>query len=388
MKVIFNRTAVNAAIAPLMCAVSNKSTISAIEGILIEAKFPDTCVMTTFDLEKGVRITVEAKVIEEGTYVINAQKFSQTLRVMEGDEVTLTVDPKMVVSFVSRRSSHKMIALPERDFPSILDLDSDRSFIVGQSVFKKMLQKVSFAMASNDQRIVLNGTFCHVTDDAVMMVSCDSYKLAKCTRKTELINKNTNGKDFLDYKFILPVKTVAELIRLLDDDEEATMQMYYTRHHVVFIIGDITFFSRLVEGEYIDYNRILVDTQKIKVKVNRQEIIAALERAAIITEEKIAGNVRSHVKLDMIEDVLKINAVSAAGSTYDELFIEHTGDDIIIAFNNRFLIDTLRATDGEELVLSLSSPLASMNIEPVNNNYEENGEEEKFMLLPVRMKEQ
>ena len=375
MKVIFNRTAINAAIAPLMCAVSNKSTISAIEGILIEAKFPDTCVMTTFDLEKGVRITVEAKVIEEGTYVINAQKFSQTLRVMEGDEVTLTVDPKMVVSFVSRRSSHKMIALPERDFPSILDLDSDRSFIVGQSVFKKMLQKVSFAMASNDQRIVLNGTFCHVTDDAVMMVSCDSYKLAKCTRKTELINKNTNGKDFLDYKFILPVKTVAELIRLLDDDEEATMQMYYTRHHVVFIIGDITFFSRLVEGEYIDYNRILVDTQKIKVKVNRQEIIAALERAAIITEEKIAGNVRSHVKLDMIEDVLKINAVSAAGSTYDELFIEHTGDDIIIAFNNRFLIDTLRATDGEELVLSLSSPLASMNIEPVNNNYEENGVE-------------
>ena len=132
----------------------------------------------------------------------------------------------------------------------------------------------------------------------------------------------------------------------------------------------------------------MVDTQKIKVKVNRQEIIAALERAALITEEKIAGNVRSHVKFDIIEDVLKINAVSAAGSTYDELFIEHNGDDIIIAFNNRYLLDTLRATEGEELILSLSSPLASMNIEPVNNNYEESGEEEKFMLLPVRMKEQ
>ena len=101
MKVIFNRTAISAAVAPLMCAVSGKSTLTAIEGILIEAKFPDTCIMTTFDLEKGVRITVDAKVIEEGCYIINAQKFTQTLRVMEGEEVTLTVDTKLVASCVS-----------------------------------------------------------------------------------------------------------------------------------------------------------------------------------------------------------------------------------------------------------------------------------------------
>ena len=388
MKVIFNRTAISAAVAPLMCAVSGKSTLTAIEGILIEAKFPDTCTMTTFDLEKGVRITVEAKVIEEGEYIINAQKFTQTLRVMEGEEVTLTIDPKLCASIVSKRSSHKMNALAARDFPAILDLTSDRSFILSQSVFKKMLQKVSFAMASNDPRIVLNGTFVKVDDDSVMMVSCDSFKLAKCRKKTELINKNTNGKDFLDYKFILPVKTVNELVRLLDDDEEATMQVYYTRKHVVFIIGEITFFSRLVEGEYIDYNRIIVTTQSIRVKVSRQELISALERAALITEEKIAGSVRAHVKFDIAEDVLKINALSSAGSTYDELFIEHEGSDLIIAFNNRYLIDSVRACDGEQLTLMLSSPLTSMNIVPADNDYEANGEEELFMLLPVRMKEQ
>jgi len=388
MKVIFNRTAISAAVAPLMCAVSGKSTLTAIEGILIEAKFPDTCTMTTFDLEKGVRITVEAKVIEEGEYIINAQKFTQTLRVMEGEEVTLTIDPKLCASIVSKRSSHKMNALAARDFPAILDLTSDRSFILSQSVFKKMLQKVSFAMASNDPRIVLNGTFVKVDDDSVMMVSCDSFKLAKCRKKTELINKNTNGKDFLDYKFILPVKTVNELVRLLDDDEEATMQVYYTRKHVVFIIGEITFFSRLVEGEYIDYNRIIVTTQSIRVKVSRQELISALERAALITEEKIAGSVRAHVKFDIADDVLKINALSSAGSTYDELFIEHEGSDLIIAFNNRYLIDSVRACDGEQLTLMLSSPLTSMNIVPADNDYEANGEEELFMLLPVRMKEQ
>ena len=117
MKIIFNRSAISSAVAPLMCAVSGKSTLTAIEGILVEAKIPDTCTLTTFDLEKGVRITVEAKVIEEGSYIINAQKFTQTLRVMEGEEVTLTVDEKLSACIFSGKSSHKMNALAGADFP-------------------------------------------------------------------------------------------------------------------------------------------------------------------------------------------------------------------------------------------------------------------------------
>lgn len=384
MKIIFNRSAISAAVAPLMCAVSGKSTLSTIEGILIEAKVPDTCVLTTFDLEKGVRITVEAKVIEEGSFIINAQKFNQTLRVMEGEEVTLTVDDKLVACIVSGRASHKMSALVGSDFPNIPELVSDRSFIVGQSVVKKMMNQVSFAMGYNDQRAVLNGTFFKITDDDLMMVACDSFKLAKCRKKTDLTNKNTNGNDHLDYSFIVPVKTMNELNRLISDDEEALMQIYVTRKHIVFLIGDLTFFSRLVDGDYIDYNRIIMTSHKISVKLNQRELIAALERAALVTEEKIAGSVRSHVKLDASQNMLKISAVSSAGSTYDELFTEHTGDDILIAFNNRYLIDSVRACSSEEIKLSMSSPLTSMNIEPSEKKEDE---EEIFMLLPVRMKD-
>ena len=101
MKIIFNRTSISSAISPLMYAVSGKSTISAADGILIEARVPDTCIMTTFDLEKGVRIVVEAKVIEEGSYIINAQKFMQTMKVMNSEEVTLTVDGKLSVCIES-----------------------------------------------------------------------------------------------------------------------------------------------------------------------------------------------------------------------------------------------------------------------------------------------
>ena len=397
MKIIFNRSAISAAVAPLMCAVSGKSTLSTIEGILIEAKIPDTCVMTTFDLEKGVRITVEAKVLEEGSYIINAQKFIQTLRVMEGEEVTLSVDQKMVACIFSGKSSHKMSALAGSDFPNIPELVSDRSFIIGQAIVKKMMNQVDFAMGINDQRAVLNGTFWKITDDSLMMVACDSFKLAKCRKKTDLVNKNTNGNEHLEYKFIVPAKTMNELNRLICDDEEAVMQIYVTRKHIVFLIGELTFFSRLVDGDYIDYDRIIMNSHRITVIADKREMISALERAALVTEEKIAGSVRSHVKLEVEKDTLKISAVSSAGSTYDEIYIDHFGDDLVIAFNNRYLIDSIKACSDEKVLLSLSSPLTSMNIEPVeshNNRMDakkvlmgEVDEEEIFMLLPVRMKE-
>ena len=387
MKIIFNRTKVSNAIAPLMYAVSGKSTLSAADGILIEARVPDTCIMTTFDLEKGVRITVEAKVVEEGSFIINAQKFNQTLRVMDGEEITLSVDEKMVATIVSGKSSHKMIALPGKDFPSIPDLESDRSFIISQAIVKKMLSQVSFAMGNNDNRQVLNGTFVKIDDDSITMVACDSFKLAKCRRRTELTNKNTNGNAHLDYAFIVPSKTVADLQRLLEDDDEALTQIYVTRKHIVFVIGEITFFSRLVDGQYIDYNRIIVTNHPIKTVADKDALLSSLERAALITEEKIAGSVRAHVKLDFSEDILRISAISAAGSTYDEVAIDHTGDDLVIAFNNRFLIDGVRSCDSDRIRMTMSTPLGSMNITPEDNDYEQNGVEELFMLLPVRTKD-
>ena len=387
MKIIFNRSAVSNAIAPLMYTVSGKSTLTASDGILIEAKFPDTCVLTTFDVEKGMRITVEAKVLEEGSYIINAQKFNQTLRVMSGEEISLAIDDKMIASIVSGKSSHKMSALKGSDFPTIPDLVSDRSFIVGQGIVKKMFSQVAFAMGNNDQRTILNGTFVKISDDSITMVACDSFKLAKCQRRTELVNKNTNGKNYLEYAFIVPAKTVGDLQRLLDDDDEAVTQIYVTRKHIVFVIGEITFFSRLIDGEYIDYNRIIVTNHTIKVIEDKDLILSALERAALITEEKVAGNVRAHVKLNVSEGVLRISAISAIGSTYDELNVEHEGNDIVIAFNNRFLIDSIRSCDSEKVVLTMSTPLNSMNITPIENNYEENGVEELFMLLPVRTKD-
>ena len=174
-----------------------------------------------------------------------------------------------------------------------------------------------------------------------------------------------------------------ELYKLLSDND-STVRVYMSRKNIVFSLGNTVFFSRLIDGEYIDYERIIIKNHRIITSANKNSLIAALERAALVTEERIAGSVRCHVKLEFDEDVLKISAVSSAGSIYDEVIIGHEGDGIIIAFNNRYLIDSLRACSSEMVKISLTSPLSSINIEALGDD---ENESELFMLLPVRMKE-
>ena len=383
MKIVFRRDVISAAVAPLMSGVSTKMTLAATEGILIEASLPNTCVMTTYDIEKGVRITIEADVIEAGSAIVSASKFSQIVRVMDGD-ITLTVDDRNCATIVSGRSSHTMTALPAKDFPEIPRLTSAQGFVAPQRVVRSMMAKCLYAMGVNDQRPVLNGLFFSVAGGKLHMVSCDSFKMATCATQADIYGLESDlAVD--DTRFILPNKSVSELYKLLNDkDEEAVVTVYTSRKNIIFVMGDLTFFSKLIEGEYIDYNRIILRNHRITVFADRETVISALEHAALITEEKVAGSVRSHVRLEVQGNVLKISATSGTGSSYDEVAIGHEGDDLIIAFNNRYLIDSLRACSADRIKLSMSSPLSSINIEPSD---EDTTDEDLFMLLPVRMKD-
>lgn len=384
MKIVFRKDIICAAVAPLMSGVSTKMTLAATEGILIEASLPNTCIMTTYDIEKGVRISIEADVIEAGSAIVSASKFSQIVRVMDGGDITLTVDDRNCATVVSGRSSHTMTALPAKDFPEIPRLTTPQGFVAPQRAVRTMMAKCMYAMGVNDQRPVLNGLFFSIKDGKLHMVSCDSFKMATCATETALYGLD---KDLTveDTRFILPNKSVNELYKLLSDkDEEAVVTIYMSRKNIIFVMGNLTFFSKLIEGEYIDYNRIILRNHRITVYADRESVISALEHAALITEEKVAGSVRSHVRLEVQGNILKISATSGTGSSYDEVAIGHEGDDLVIAFNNRYLIDSLRACSADRIKLSMSSPLSSINIEP---NDEDTADEDLFMLLPVRMKD-
>ena len=383
MKIVFRRDVISAAVAPLMSGVSTKMTLAATEGILIEASLPNICVMTTYDIEKGVRITIEADVIEAGSAILSASKFSQIVRVMDGD-ITLTVDDRNCATIVSGRSSHTMTALPAKDFPEIPRLTSTQGFVAPQRVVRSMMAKCLYAMGVNDQRPVLNGLFFSVKGGKLHMVSCDSFKMATCATEADIYGLESDLA-VEDTRFILPNKSVSELYKLLNDkEEEAVVTVYTSRKNIIFVMGELTFFSKLIEGEYIDYNRIILRNHRITVYADRESVISALEHAALITEEKVAGSVRSHVRLEVQGNILKVSATSGTGSSYDEVAIGHEGDDLIIAFNNRYLIDSLRACAADRVRISMSSPLSSINIEPADDDTDV---EDLFMLLPVRMKD-
>ena len=382
MKIIFQKDVICAAVQPLMSGISTKNTIPAAECILIEAMANGTCVMTTYDLEKGVRVTVEASVIDPGSYIINASKFGQTVRAMDGDTITLSVDAKNCATITSGKSSHTMSALNADDFPEIPKLYSNQGVSVNAKTLRTMISKCMFAMGIKDQRAILNGMYFAIDKDELKLVSCDSFKLAVCSTHTEI--ENIDEENTEAYKFILPNRSVSEIYKLMSGVDE-DVSMYLTKKSIVFDMGNVIFFSKLIEGEYLDYNRIIVRNHRIFVEVDREQFLSSLERASLITEEKSGS---SHVKLTTQGDMLQISATSGAGSAYDEISAIHDGEDIIIAFNNRYLMDTLRASSAEKVKLSLSSPRSSMNIEPADPDTEDNaGDSELFMILPVRMKD-
>ncbi len=381
MKIVFNRQQIINTVAPLLCAVGNKATNPAIECILIEAA-ESGMTLTTYDLEKGVRCEAEGQIIEPGSYCINANKFFQTLKVMEGSDVVLSVNEGLEASITSGKSFYKMSALRAEDFPVLPAVSGSSGFEVSSKRLREMIGKVSYAMGVNDQRQVLNGAFFRVTSDRLLVVACDSFKLARCSCETAVKNLSESGTE-VRFQYIVPQKTVSELFRMLPDGDDETAVIHLSRKNMICSFGGLTFFSRLIEGEYIDFDRIILKNHRINVTVDRARLLAALERAAIVTEEKVAGSTRTPLRFSVEGQLLKLNAQSSVGVSYDEVECDHEGDDIVISFNNRNLIDSVRSCSGDRVRIELSTPLFSINIVPLDPG---EGNEDLFFMMPVRTK--
>ncbi len=382
MKIIFNRQKLINDISPLLCAVTSHALNQATDGILILAEEPDDIMLITYDLEKGVREKVEGEVLEGGSYVINAQKFYSTLKVLDGESVTLTVERDLKVKIESGNSLYTMSARPAADFPEMQKQNTENGIIIKTGDLRAMMVKTMYAMGINDQRPVLNGIYFYATENNLLAVACDSFKLAKCISHIDI--KNNSTKEPLRYRMLLPQRTVGELVKMLPDDDETTVLIKISRAQAQFFFGSFVLFTRLVEGEYIDYDRIILKNHKIKVRVDRRALLGALERAAIITEERIIGSGRTHVKLNFQGNVLNVNATSSLGSCNEDIPIEHEGDDVLIGFNNRYLIDSVKACSTDVIEISMTTALTSVNITPVDPD---ESIEELFFLLPIRMKD-
>ena len=368
---------------PAMGTVSNRNTITSIEGVLLETTDEGLIRISTYDMNKGFRSTFAPTSIErDGRFIINAQRLYQTMRVMPEDEITIDIDENLSCTISSGNASFSVFAMRGEDFPNMPELISENGFKMPAELLRRVIGKVSHSIAEQDSRPMLCGAFFKVRGDGIDVVSSDSYTLSKCHVNCDVSSINSSA---INYSFILPGHSLAELSKVLLEGEDEDITFYVARRHAIIVKDDITFFTRTIDSDYIDYDRVLPKDNDISIVINRERLLDGLERVNIIAEEKIQGRGKSYVKLTVRDGSVILTSSSVNGRVVDEVECYHEGGELEIGFNCRFLINNVRVADGENIKITMKGPTQAITIEATEADEDLTY---LYMVLPVRMNEQ
>lgn len=386
MKFSVNKSVFLNMLTPAMGTVAGKNLITAIEGVLIETMEDGTVRMSTYDMDKGVRATFEPTVIEEeGRFIINAARLYQTVKLLPEGEMTLEVNEKLNCIISCGTSNFSMFAIRGEDFPNLPDLISDRGFEISSAKLRGVIGKVSHSISAQDMRVMFRGAFFKIREGVMEVVSCDNFTLSKCTVACDI--KRMREGDNLDFSFIIPGPALAEMVKILPASEDFEATIYITRKHAIIKCDDIVFFTRTIDSEYIDYNKILPKDNNITVTVDRERFLSGLERANLIADEKVQGSGKSHVKIKIEGDTVGISSTSLNGKVNDEFECVHEGEDIEIAFNCRYLINSVRVAEGEKIIIRFKKNKNvnhAILIEPFERSEDF---DYTYMILPLKINE-
>ena len=292
MKATFDKQKLLAALTPAAGISQSKNTLTSVDGLLFECpadpKFGECdpseegcCRISAFDLEKGLRTTVECKVYEEGIFIINTVKILQIVRALPEGEITLEIDEKGHVDITSGYSHFEITATAGEDFPLMPMFIGERIYKIPQYVIRDLINETIFAVAQNDQRAAFNGALFKIADGCLNVVGCDGHRLSAAKRSI-----TDSNPDAPDAEMIIPGKFLIELTKLIRDTEDE-VTMIIGRKHIIFKIDSIYFFTRMLDTEYIQYEKLLPTSYRAQVYVSRAELLGAIERASIVTEDKL-----------------------------------------------------------------------------------------------------
>ena len=367
MKIKADKKSLLSSIAPALLAVSSAAPIPVLEYIKLTA-VNSTLSVTGYDLAKGVKTETAVFVEEEGSILLNPQKINSIIRSMPDDMIDISTGDKGIVTVSCKKIKFEILGLSPEGYPNLPELSGDKSFDIEKGVLKRICQQVLFSIALDDKKPVLSGVLFELDKTKMTVVSCDAFRLSIC-------RENVKSDEML--RFIVPGKTLTELVKLLDDSEEK-ITVELTAKHLIVHFGDIYFFSRLIEGEYIDYMRSIPQNAPVEVRVNLGEFISACERASLIIDERA----KSPIKLNIVPFGVLISCTTANGRIDDEVQAKTNGGEVEIGFNNRYLLDALKgalAAGDEEVVLRLSTSLIGMSIQPTDHDGY------FYLVLPVRL---
>lgn len=371
MKVTFEKQKLMAALAPAAGISQTKNTLVSVDGLLFECppnkKYgdydldnPNLCRISAFDLEKGLRSTIECNVYEEGLFVINTQKILQIVRALPDGDVTLEIDQNGRVKITGGYSQFEIGATPGEDFPTMPMFIGENIYKIPQFKIRSLISETVFAVAQNDQRAAFNGALFKIKGGELTVVGCDGNRLA--ASKCSIADTNP---EVGDAEMVIPGKFLTELMKLLRDTEDE-LTMIIGRKHIIFNVDGIYFFTRMLDTEYINYEKLLPTSYMTEAYMSRSELLGAVERASIVTEDKLGGSGRAYVKLEFANDSITMSSVSSGGSVYEKVMTAMDGADITIGFNCRYLLEALKAcpADCERIRIRLNSPLMGVIIEP------------------------
>jgi DNA polymerase III subunit beta len=363
MKFTCEKTTLQEAISTAQKAVTGKSTMSILEGILLIAKNDELTIIGS-DIDLSVETKIKVNVIEQGSVVLDSKLFGEIIKKMPNSEVLVSSLENNSIEIICQKSNTILKYMNSDEFPNIPSIDDTKLFNISQKLLKNMIRATIFATAQDEIRPILTGVKFEVTNKKLNLVALDGLRLAL---RNEEVDNDTS------ISAVIPGKTLSEVSKILEDSEES-VNITFTQNHILFNLGETKIISRLLEGEFINYNSIIPDEYNLKVVVKRNEFLECIERASLMAKE---GNTNL-IKLDIKDDLIIITSDSQLGKAREELNIIMQGAPLKIAFNARFLIDVFKIMDEEEIVLELTSSVSPCVVRNKNKN------NCTYLVLPVR----
>ena len=364
MKVICDGLDLSDAVLKVSKALAVKAVNPVLEGIKISAA-GDKLTLTATDTELTIEKTINAEVLMEGETVVVGKYFVDFVKKLEKEQIELSrlYDGQLQIKYSDSESELQVYSAEK--FPVIKEENDGDYIVMKQGEFKSVVEKTSIACSTDDSRPILKGCLFEIADGNLTCVALDGFRMA-------VVKKEVKASG--EFKAVIPSRTLLEITRILDSDEEE-IKVCVQKNNLYVKVNNTVIYSRLIEGEFVKYNHILPTAFSNVVTVKRDALLNSIERAAIV-----ARNDRYNVvKLDIKEDSMNISAKSEIGNVNENISIKLKGKDLSIAFNGKYLSEYLKIAGEEFINLNLNSAIDPCVLTPVGN------EAFIYLVLPVRI---
>lgn len=348
-------------------AAASKSPIPALEGLLVEAGHQVR--ITGYDLKRGIYTSIPADVGETGNIILNARLFGEIVRSLPDGVVHLASDSSCMTRITCGSADFSIMGFDADDYPDLPDADGHNAVTIDQQLLRDMIGRTLFAVSDNEARPVYTGSLFEVENGRLTVVSVDGYRLA--LRRGALLES-----DFEQTSFIVPGAALGDVEKICADGDKP-VRITVGLKHISFAIENTVVVSRRLEGEFLNYRRSIPADFQHCVKVARTELMRTVDRVSLIIDAKT----KNPLRCSFGDGELKLVCVTNLGKAEDVCRIEGSGKGLEIGFNNRYLLDALRAAPADELQLCVNTGSSPCVVLPADGS-----DGFVFMILPVRLR--